>query len=203
MKPDACSIHFTPLVWEEGGTTAPTIHGRWYCPTCQAALNAQLNAQETRTTMTETTTDTVPLRLVAEYQVFGDTHGKEFMDAVLGAAVESGAITAYHVTGSFVSFFGIQLVTFTVDLNEHHSASIEEICKTAASEAVAQATGYGEDLLNRIIGDSDVSVRAITWDNPDECAEGGHINDDNPGRPICKTCDDDPNVAALHPVSTT
>lgn len=32
-----------------------------------------------------------------------------------------------------------------------------------------------------------------------ECAEGGHINDDNDGRPICRTCDDDPNIAALYP----
>jgi hypothetical protein len=30
------------------------------------------------------------------------------------------------------------------------------------------------------------------------CAEGGCINDDNPGRPICRTCDDDPNVSALY-----
>jgi hypothetical protein len=32
------------------------------------------------------------------------------------------------------------------------------------------------------------------------CAEGdGMVNDDNPGRPICATCDDDPAIAALYP----
>lgn len=38
---------------------------------------------------------------------------------------------------------------------------------------------------------------------PPMCAEGDHVNDDNPGRPICRTCDDDPNVAALYPNTTT
>lgn len=31
------------------------------------------------------------------------------------------------------------------------------------------------------------------------CAEGDAINDDNPGRPICRTCDDDPGVSILYP----
>lgn len=32
------------------------------------------------------------------------------------------------------------------------------------------------------------------------CAEGdGIVNDDNPGRPICRTCDDDPTVSARYP----
>lgn len=34
------------------------------------------------------------------------------------------------------------------------------------------------------------------YDN--ECEEGGHENDDNPGRPICRTCADDPAVLALY-----
>ena len=41
-------------------------------------------------------------------------------------------------------------------------------------------------------------IRAEERTSP--CAEGGMPNDDNPGRPICRTCDDDPNVAALYPV---
>lgn len=35
------------------------------------------------------------------------------------------------------------------------------------------------------------------------CAEGNHLNDDNLNRPICRTCDDDPAVAALYPSDDT
>lgn len=122
--------------------------------------------------MTENNT-TVPLRLVAEYIVFGDSHGRAFMDAVLGGRVAvKGDITKYEVTGSYVTWFGMQLVTFTVDLSEHHSAKIAEIVLAADREASTRAKEYGEGLLNEIIGDSDVSVRAISWNDPDEPTDG-------------------------------
>lgn len=45
---------------------------------------------------------------------------------------------------------------------------------------------------------SQVTITIDAEDFP-ECAEGGAVNDDNPGRPICRTCDDDPNISALYP----
>lgn len=43
-----CSEHDVALIWEPGGDDMPTIHGRWYCPTCQEALMAALDAQPDR-----------------------------------------------------------------------------------------------------------------------------------------------------------
>ena len=50
------------------------------------------------------------------------------------------------------------------------------------------------------VGAMTIDASPIDWDDePPMCAEGEHVNDDNPGRPICRTCDDDPAVAALYP----
>lgn len=39
-----CAEHDRPALWEPGGDDMPTIWGRWYCPDCQVALMAALDA---------------------------------------------------------------------------------------------------------------------------------------------------------------
>lgn len=39
-----CNQHGDPIITEAGGGDMPTIHGRRYCPTCQEALMAALDA---------------------------------------------------------------------------------------------------------------------------------------------------------------
>lgn len=109
--------------------------------------------------MTETTTPEAPtvttVRLVATYQLFGDCEGDEWMNEALALGVENGDLKAFDVTGSHPGPFGIQLVTFTVDVGlgerfkpEHSYEETKEV---------------GTALLNTIIGDSDVEV---LWVSP-------------------------------------
>lgn len=63
---------------------------------------------------------------------------------------------------------------------------------------VAEADGESVTLRD---AHGDISNEAFLHElsTSPECAEGGHVNDDNPGSPICRTCDDDPNVEAIYP----
>lgn len=42
---DVCERHGLEIVEEPGGPDMPTVHGRRYCPACQAELNAALDEQ--------------------------------------------------------------------------------------------------------------------------------------------------------------
>jgi hypothetical protein len=39
-----CAEHGDALIWEPGGDDMPTIYGRWYCPACQQAFLAAVDA---------------------------------------------------------------------------------------------------------------------------------------------------------------
>lgn len=112
--------------------------------------------------MTENANPTI--RLVASYQLMGDSHGQEFMDAVLGHAVEKGDIVAYNVTGVHVGDWGLQLVDFTVDValddTGIHEAGKEPRFHGGQSRPEVQEVGTS--LLNEVVGDSDVEVRWVS-----------------------------------------
>ena len=40
---NVCSMHGDLLIWEEGGPDKVTLHGRWYCPTCQESFMRALD----------------------------------------------------------------------------------------------------------------------------------------------------------------
>lgn len=94
------------------------------------------------------------VRLVAEYQLFSDHPGRDWMNQTLYQAIESGDIAAYNVAGCYPGPFGIQLVMFTVDVLFGD--------RFTTDMGYAQASGVGTALLNEIIGDSDVQVRWVS-----------------------------------------
>lgn len=101
--------------------------------------------------MTSTLTPTV-IRVVAECQLFSDSEGTAWMTETLNEAMNNGtpdAISAFTVTGCHPGRFGIQLVTFTVDVPLSHFGFVSfDTAKVTATT-----------LLNRIVGDTDVQVR--------------------------------------------
>jgi hypothetical protein len=94
---------------------------------------------------------TTAVRVVADYQMFGDYHGTEWAHLVLSDAKKREIITDFQFLHTQVSGF-VQVVSFTVDF------SISVFEDLTHEEVVEHAT----NLLNeQIVHDSDVSVRAI------------------------------------------
>lgn len=93
-----------------------------------------------------------PVRLIADYQMMGDHDGRTWADIVLGHAKSEGQILDYSVTGSFPGPYGVELVTFTVDV-------------AAPGPVFPPHTTYedarpiAEAFLNALVGDSDVDLR--------------------------------------------
>lgn len=93
------------------------------------------------------------VRVVAEYQLMSDEPGRTWMREVLGYAQLGGHITGSRVSGCYPGRFGLQLVTFHVDL----SIGVDQAIKPDMSRDQAKAAATA--LLNQIVGDSDVEVR--------------------------------------------
>lgn len=92
----------------------------------------------------------VLIRYTAEYQLMSDYMGYEWANLTLVRAKINQEIEDFRVLSSEYGPWGLQLVTFTVDVNVPGEITYED------------AKDYGEHLLNRIVGDSDVSVRWVT-----------------------------------------
>jgi len=97
------------------------------------------------------------IRFVADYQLFGDVEGRAWMVETLDRARQAGQIAAFEVTGSHPGPYGIQLVTFTVDV------PLAEDSKWPPSLGYDEAKERAEGLLSEIVGDSDIEVR---WASP-------------------------------------
>lgn len=96
----------------------------------------------------------VPTRLarfVADYELFGDVDAAEWMTAVLQKEKDELSIHDFKVLNSTSGAFGIQFVTFIVDMD-----APESVLRTND-----EAAAYGVEILNRMIGDTDVSVRWV------------------------------------------
>lgn len=90
----------------------------------------------------------VLVRAVCDYQLFGDVIGVPWMAERLNDARDEGKIEGFDVFDAVRGVWGIQFVTFTVDL-KIKPAQLED-----AKELIAVK-------LMPIIGDSDIEVRWV------------------------------------------
>lgn len=90
----------------------------------------------------------VHVRAVAEYQLFTDDEGYNWMFETLQQAQAATRIQSFVVLSSERGVFGLQLVTFTVDLY-------------LGAETAKGIKRDVRKLLNELIGDTDVNVRWI------------------------------------------
>lgn len=98
---------------------------------------------------------TAALRIVGEYQMFGDMEGNAWAHLVLGEARDRGLIQDYAVNGAYPGVFGIVLVCFTVDVPIEGAFS--------ADNSYDEHKKAASDLLNGpVIYDSDVEVRWLS-----------------------------------------
>lgn len=89
------------------------------------------------------------VRVVAEQQFFSDSEGRAWMTQALQAGKENGDLLAFGVTEVYAGgIFELQLIQFWVELD-----TITVDYNAMRDEAT--------DLLNEIIGDSDVNVRFL------------------------------------------
>lgn len=109
----------------------------------------------TDTPLKKTPNEAVGVRLLADYQMMGDEDGWLWAEQVLGQAKERGDITGFRVLSSLTGAFGIQCITFTVDVGFTHPFTRE--MDWPMFKAVA-----GDFLNARIIGDTDVSLRFVS-----------------------------------------
>lgn len=98
--------------------------------------------------------DYITLRLVCDYQMYGDMPGLKWGEHVFSQHKEQGRIEDYNILSSVTGSFGIQFVTFTVDIR--------------VESAKMKSAVIGEWLYDRmtgqvceLVGDTDVDVRWI------------------------------------------
>lgn len=96
------------------------------------------------------------LRLIADYQLFSESEGHGWMTQTLTEARDQGLICDFQVTGSYPGAFGIQLVTFTVDVPLGQGLFTEDLTYDEA-RVVA-----GTFLNEHVVHDSDVSLRWLS-----------------------------------------
>lgn len=94
----------------------------------------------------------VTVTVLAEYQVFGDVDGAEWMGQVLERAVNEDRITSFAVGCSVTVPSGVRVVSFSVDVDL--DAEQAELTYPELKDRVTA-------LLNEVIGDTDVQVRAL------------------------------------------
>jgi hypothetical protein len=92
------------------------------------------------------------IRFVVTYQMMGDMEGHAWAHHVLTSAVKRGKITDFAVLHSLRTVFGIQVVTFTFDV---------EATDPVAGMLHEEAAAWGTNLANEIVGDSDVEIIAV------------------------------------------
>ena len=95
------------------------------------------------------------VRLIADYQMFGDNEGMPWMEQVLANGVAQGDLADFNVTGSHVGAYGIQFITFTVDVDLDGKRFKED-------DTYETTAKVGIELLNEIIHDSDVEIRWVS-----------------------------------------
>lgn len=96
-------------------------------------------------------TNIQPARFVAEYQMFGDMEGLEWGNLIFNQAKQSNQVLDFEILSSVTGTFGIQLITFTVDL----STPVSEFRDTQ------EAMDWAQSILCGIVNDSDVEVRWV------------------------------------------
>lgn len=108
----------------------------------------------------------IGIRFVAEYQLFSDSEGRQWMHDLLWEARYAGTIQDFEVTGSYPGLGGLQLVTFTVDV------PLAEGTRWDPSLGYDEAKAEAKTLLREIVGESDVEVRWVSpIDGPGERVE--------------------------------
>jgi hypothetical protein len=91
-------------------------------------------------------------RVVAAYPLYGeDVDATEWMQARLEEAKVLEAIADFKVLDSTTGTFGLQYVTFTVDI------------KVDAGNTFEDVKAIGESILNATVFDSDVQVYFAGW----------------------------------------
>ena len=120
----------------------------------QGLVDALTDILETATAEPHVVTSTeevTAVRVMADYQMFGDLHGTEWAHLVLSDAKKREIITDFQFLHTQASSF-VQVVSFTVDFSP---SMFEDLDYNEAKE-------HATNLLNeQIVHDSDVSVRAI------------------------------------------
>lgn len=94
----------------------------------------------------------VTIKTTAAYDLFGDGDGFQIVQSRLLDAIDASKINAARVVSSDTGSFGIQHVLFVVETEVEAGSDPRELKETMG------------DLLNEIIGDSDVNVLWVSWD---------------------------------------
>lgn len=102
------------------------------------------------------------VRIAADYQLMSDDPGEQWMTGTLEHAKQIGLIANFKVTGSYVGEWGLQYVTFSVDIPLRENTSFPP------NMSYDQCKELADNLLNGpVVPDSDVQVR---WVSPIELA---------------------------------